>query len=114
MVSPVVPTVGAGLFCQEDFVAQLREVGTRRYHDKHPFHLDMEAGRLTREQVRGWVLNRFYYQKMIPIKDAIIVSKLDTAAERRQWLQRIVNHDGAAPGQGGIEAWVKLAQALAI
>jgi pyrroloquinoline-quinone synthase len=38
-----------GLLTADAFVARLREEGTRRYHDQHPFHQLMHAGQLTRE-----------------------------------------------------------------
>ena len=68
------------------FVARLKEEGEKRYHDRHPFHVKMHAGQLTKEQIQGWVLNRFYYQTRIPIKDAIILSKSEEPTFRRSWL----------------------------
>src|SRR5207247_7469087 len=57
---------------KETFLANLRAIGMTCYHNKHPFHQCMNEGSLTPEQVRGWVANRFYYQKNIPLKDAAI------------------------------------------
>lgn len=37
------------------FAARLREEGARRYHDRHPYHVRMHEGRLTRAQLRQWV-----------------------------------------------------------
>jgi len=93
------------------FAERLRRVGTRRYHDKHPFHRLMNQGRLSREAIGGWVANRFYYQRNIPIKDAAIVSNCPIREVRRLWLHRITDHDGTRQGEGGIEAWLKLAEA---
>lgn len=90
----------------EAFVERLREEGKRRYHDLHPFHVKMHAGELTPEQLRGWVLNRWYYQTRIPIKDALILSKADDPAFRRAWIRRIHDHDD--PG-GGLDLWLRLA-----
>ncbi len=36
----------AGLLDRETFVGNLRAVGQRAYHDKHPFHIAMNEGRL--------------------------------------------------------------------
>ncbi len=99
------------LWDRETFLAQLRTVGSNRYHNWHPFHLYMNAGKLTPEQVRGWVANCFYYQKNIPLKDAAIVANCPLREVRRLWLHRISDHDGLQEGQGGIEAWLKLAEA---
>src|SRR6266446_375726 len=93
------------------FAGRLRQVGTRRYHDKHPFHRLMNQGKLSQEAIRGWVANRFYYQRNIPIKDAAIVSNCPIREVRRLWLHRITDHDGTRQGEGGIEAWLKLAEA---
>ncbi|HWD75692.1 MAG TPA: pyrroloquinoline-quinone synthase PqqC [Solirubrobacteraceae bacterium] len=96
-----------------DFVAELRAQGTR-YHNLHPFHRRMDAGELTREELRRWVTNRFYYQKCIPLKDAAIMANCPEVAVRREWIQRIVDHDGATEGTGGIESWLRLAEALGV
>src|SRR5438876_9734748 len=94
-------------------VAALR-AQSHRYHHKHPFHVLMNEGRLSRAQIQGWVANRFYYQKSIPIKDAAILSNTPDPAIRRRWIGRILDHDGAAEGQGGIDAWLRLAEAVGL
>src|SRR6266403_5065588 len=85
------------LWDRETFVANLRAVGVRAYHDKHPFHLAMNEGRLSPESLRGWVANRFYYQRNIPIKDAAILSNCPVREVRRVWVHRILDHDGVLP-----------------
>jgi pyrroloquinoline-quinone synthase len=104
----------AGLWDRESFTAKLREVGERAYHDKHPFHVAMNEGRLSREALRGWVANRFYYQRNIPIKDAAILSNCPLREVRRMWIHRITDHDGNAENEGGIEAWLRLGQACGL
>lgn len=99
---------------REEFVERLRCEGTERYHDHHPFHVAMHEGRLDREQLQRWVINRYYYQTRIPIKDALIVSKSEDPTFRRQWLRRITDHDGLEPGQGGLELWLRLGEALGV
>jgi pyrroloquinoline-quinone synthase len=99
---------------REEFVERLREEGARRYHDHHPFHLAMHAGTLTREQLQAWVLNRYYYQTRIPIKDAIIVSKSEDPTFRRAWIHRIHDHDGQQPGEGGLALWLRLADGVGL
>ena len=68
---------------ENTFLAKLREVGASSYHDKHPFHVLMNSGRLTPEAIRVWVSNRFYYQANIPAKDAAIVSNCPLREVRR-------------------------------
>jgi pyrroloquinoline-quinone synthase len=98
---------------RDTFAAHLRAVG-QRYHDRHPFHVRMNAGLLTPEQVRAWVANRYHYQNSIPLKDAAIVSNCPLREVRRLWVQRIVYHDGGREGEGGIEAWLRLADAVGL
>ncbi len=98
----------------DDFIARLREEGGRRYHDEHPFHRAMHEGRLSRAQLRAWVKNRYYYQTRIPIKDALILAKSESAAFRRMWIHRIIDHDGAKPGEGGLALWQRLARAVGL
>jgi pyrroloquinoline-quinone synthase len=97
------------------FVSRLRHEGARRYHDQHPFHARMHAGELTREQLQCWVLNRYYYQTRIPIKDALIVAKSEDPAFRRAWLRRIRDHDGdGAEEPGGLAQWLRLARGVGL
>ncbi len=97
----------------EAFVAQLRAQGSR-YHNLHPFHVRMDAGELTRAELQRWVANRFYYQRCIPLKDAAIVSNCPDVEVRREWVKRIIDHDGTSAGTGGIESWLRLGEALGV
>jgi pyrroloquinoline-quinone synthase len=102
------------LLSPEAFVERLRAEGASRYHDSHPFHLAMHEGRLTRDDLRRWVLNRYYYQTRIPIKDALILAKSEDAAFRRAWIRRIHDHDGQTEGEGGLWQWVRLGEAVGL
>ena len=102
------------LLSTQDFVASLHQLGEAYYHDKHPFHRRMYQGSLTREEIQGWVANRFYYQSRIPIKDAIILSKSEDREVRRNWVQRVLDHDGSAGERGGIELWLDLAESVGL
>ena len=99
---------------RDEFVEWLRREGEARYHDRHRYHILMHEGKLTREQLQQWVLNRYYYQTRIPIKDAIIVSKSEDPAFRRMWIRRIHDHDGQAEGEGGLALWLRLAQGVGL
>jgi len=96
------------------FVALLHAIGEERYHHKHPFHLLMHEGKLTRGQLQAWALNRYYYQSHIPMKDAAILARSEDAAFRRSWLKRILDHDGDATYPGGIEKWLRLVEATGL
>lgn len=98
---------------KEQFEQKLRAKG-KRYHIYHPFHIALNGGECTKEQVRGWVINRFYYQVSIPIKDASILANMPDRDHRRMWIQRILDHDGHEGDEGGIEAWLALADAVGL
>ncbi|WP_326655474.1 MULTISPECIES: pyrroloquinoline-quinone synthase PqqC [unclassified Streptomyces] len=92
----------------------MRAVPAERYHDRHPFNVRMHEGALTPDELRRWILNRFHYQRHIPVKDALILAKFDDSALRRSWLRRIQDHDGTVEGEGGIERWLRLGEAAGI
>ena len=96
---------------REEFEQKLREKG-KSYHIYHPFHVAMNGGESSREQIHGWVANRFYYQVTIPIKDAAIMANCTERDVRREWVQRILDHDGVDGEEGGIEAWLRLGEAV--
>jgi pyrroloquinoline-quinone synthase len=96
-----------------EFEERLRELGAR-YHIHHPFNMRMNSGQCTPHQIRGWVANRFYYQINIPLKDAAILSNCPDRHTRRLWTQRLLDHDGTGDDAGGIEAWVRLADAVGL
>ncbi|MDO9317016.1 MAG: pyrroloquinoline-quinone synthase PqqC [Gammaproteobacteria bacterium] len=98
---------------KEEFEQRLRDKG-RFYHIHHPFHVAMNSGQCTREQIQGWVANRFYYQTTIPVKDAAILANCNEREVRREWVQRILDHDGTEGLEGGIEAWLRLAEAVGL
>ena len=96
---------------REEFEKKLRAKG-RLYHIHHPYQLAMNTGASTKQQIQGWVANRFYYQVTIPIKDASIMANCTDRDVRRQWVQRILDHDGVDGDEGGIEAWLRLGEAV--
>ena len=102
---------------REQFEAKLRERG-KAYHIHHPFNVMLNTGKASPEQIRGWVANRFYYQVAIPIKDAAVMSNCTDRNVRREWVQRMLDHDGyelnGVKDEGGIEAWIRLGQAVGL
>jgi pyrroloquinoline-quinone synthase len=99
----------------EAFIDELRTHGNARYHDEHPFHVRMHEGKLSRQELRAWVANRYYYQTRIPIKDALIVAKSEDPAFRRAWVRRVIEHDGTAESpDGGLVLWQRLGAAVGI
>lgn len=99
---------------RDAFEARLRQIGAARYHDKHPFHHRLHGGQCSPDQVRAWVINRYYYQSRIPMKDAAFMSRVEDPALRRAWRSRIEDHDGSADAEGGIARWLKLAEAVGL
>ena len=98
----------------EELEASLRDIGARRYHRLHPFHKLLHGGACTKAQVQAWALNRYYYQAMIPIKDASLIARCENQATRREWRSRLVDHDGDQDGEGGIARWLKLTDGLGL
>ena len=99
---------------EAQFIARFHAIGEERYHHKHPFHLLMHEGKLTRGQLQAWALNRYYYQSRIPIKDATILARSEDAEFRRAWRKRIFDHDGDGTHPGGIEKWLRLVEATGL
>lgn len=99
---------------QPEFELRLRAIGAERYHDKHPFHVALHEGALDQTQVQAWVVNRYYYQKSIPLKDASLIGRAEDVELRREWIGRILDHDGAPGAQGGIDRWLALAEGVGL
>jgi coenzyme PQQ biosynthesis protein C len=102
------------LLTPEELEAALRDIGAKRYHRLHPFHGLLHGGQLTKGQVQAWALNRYYYQAMIPVKDASLIARCEDSEIRREWRSRLVDHDGVEPGDGGIARWLKLTDGLGL
>ena len=102
------------LLSPEELEGALRDIGARRYHRLHPFHGLLHGGKCSRGQVQAWALNRYYYQAMIPIKDASLIARCEDPAVRREWRSRLVDHDGEHEGDGGIARWLKLTDGLGL
>jgi coenzyme PQQ biosynthesis protein C len=98
----------------DELEAGLRDIGARRYHRLHPFHHLLHGGKCSKGQVQAWALNRYYYQAMIPVKDATLIARCEDSDVRREWRSRLVDHDGATPGDGGIARWLRLTDGLGL
>src|SRR5580698_477527 len=107
-------STGSQLLSKPELLSRLQQVGRERYHHQHPFHLMMHEGRLNRGQLQAWALNRYYYQSRIPMKDAAILARSEDREFRTAWRKRIVDHDGERGHEGGIERWIRLAEATGL
>jgi pyrroloquinoline-quinone synthase len=106
--------VNSALLPADALEAQLRQIGQTRYHHLHPFHRLLHDGKLNRGQVQAWALNRYYYQSQIPVKDALLLARLPTAALRREWRRRLEDQDGRDQAPGGGARWLKLAEGVGL
>ena len=102
------------LLSPDELEAALRDIGAKRYHRLHPFHALLHGGKCSKGQVQAWALNRYYYQAIIPIKDASLIARCEDPAVRREWRSRLVDHDGEREGDGGIARWLKLTDGLGL
>ena len=116
-------TNGSAGLTRAELEAVLLGIGAERYHHLHPFHQRLHAGACSRMEVQAWALNRYYYQSMIPVKDAAVLGQMRDPALRRAWRQRIIDHDGDADGSdadahplgnGGIARWLALTDGLGL
>jgi len=98
---------------REEFEQVLR-AKEELYHIRHPLHVKMHSGEMNKEQIQGWVANRFYYQTAIPVKDAAIMANCPERDVRKLWVQRILDHDGFGEDVGGIEAWLQLGESVGL
>jgi coenzyme PQQ biosynthesis protein C len=96
----------------DELETRLREIGATRYHRLHPFHKLLHTGKCSKGQVQAWALNRYYYQAMIPVKDASLIARCPDPEIRREWRSRLVDHDGDGAREGGIARWLKLIDGL--
>jgi pyrroloquinoline-quinone synthase len=64
--------------------------------------------------VQAWALNRYCYQAAVPRKDAALISRAHERGLRREWVKRILDHDGSALEEGGIARWLVLTSALGL
>ena len=106
--------MSGGLMTPAELEAAIRAVGAERYHDQHPFHRLLHDGRLNKGQVQAWALNRFCYQAGVPRKDAALMSRAFDRELRREWIHRMLDHDGGGGEEGGIERWLRLTDALGL
>ncbi len=103
-----------GPMTPDELEHQIRAVGAERYHDKHPFHRLLHSGKLDKGQVQAWALNRYCYQATVPRKDAALLSRTTDRELRREWVHRILDHDGSGTEEGGIERWLVLTDGLGL
>ena len=99
---------------ESELEAALRSIGAERYHNLHPFHRRLHGGKCSLAEVQAWALNRYFYQALIPQKDATILARMQDPALRREWRRRIVDHDGEREGEGGIARWLALTTGLGL
>jgi pyrroloquinoline-quinone synthase len=113
LAAPSSPAVTGEPHARDEFERLLR-AKEKFYHIHHEFHRRMNSGQLDKFAIQGWVANRFYYQLAIPVKDAAVLSNCPEREIRREWIQRILDHDGRQGDEGGIEAWLRLGEAVGL
>ena len=74
----------------------------------------LHGGKLKKPQVQAWALNRYCYQSAVPRKDAALISRCHDRELRREWMHRVIDHDGYGEEEGGIERWLVLTDGLGL
>jgi pyrroloquinoline-quinone synthase len=98
---------------QDQFTAALRRL-RERYWDRHPFHVRLNSGGASPDELRMWVANRWYYQECLAQKNAAIVANCPLPEVRRIWAPRIAFYDGRDETEGGRRDWLVLAEAVGL
>ncbi|MEM9781864.1 MAG: pyrroloquinoline-quinone synthase PqqC [Pseudomonadota bacterium] len=113
---PASPELANGPLGPDALEAALRAIGEERYHHLHPFHRRLHSGGCSIDEVRAWALNRFCYQRVVPLKDSAILARMDDTVLRRIWRQRVIDHDGEMDDhpEGGLRRWLALTDGLGL
>ncbi|MCS6769902.1 MAG: pyrroloquinoline quinone biosynthesis protein C [Candidatus Caldarchaeum sp.] len=93
---------------------QVRKTLADRYFSNHPFMKLFYSGKLTPQQVRAWIVNRYYYQRQVPVKDSVILANCSDPESRKLWLQRLMKREGVGGYRGDVEGWALFAEAAGI
>ena len=99
---------------RDGFLQLLKRETREKYQDRHPLMTMLYSGKLTPKQLKAWIINRFYLQKNIPLKDAAILSNCPETEVRKLWIGRILKREGLAGSIGDVEGWIGFAEAAGI
>lgn len=99
---------------RDEFLRLLETKLKDKYQDRHPLMVMLYSGKLTPKQIRAWIINRFYLQKNIPLKDAAILSNCTESEVRRLWIGRILKREGLGGSIGDVEGWIGFAESAGI
>ena len=99
---------------REEFVEEVKGALEPRYVDKHPFMQALYTGKLSKKQVRAWIVNRFYLQNSIGSKDAAVVSNCPVPEVRRIWISRTLRREGMGESVGDVDGWLEFAEAAGL
>lgn len=96
------------------FIDELRKEGFAGYHHSHPFMRLLHDGKLTKPQLQGWAIQRYYYQRRMPVKNAAIYAQCPLPEVRRVWALRIMRQVVEDGDQGYFELWLKFCDGLGL
>lgn len=94
----------------EQFLDEINKL-EYRYHINHPFDKFLMEGKATKDIIASWVANRYYYQCIIPRKDAAILSNCDSKELRKKWIKNIHDHDDDSAGN---DLWLNFGISLGL
>jgi pyrroloquinoline-quinone synthase len=111
MLPPALAVQRPPRMSDSELAMMLRAEAKARFYDRHPLHAALDQGRLTRDQLRGWAANTYYYQTRLPLIDALIVAKSEDREFRRAWIKRVHDHDDEG---GALVLWQRLGEAIGL
>jgi len=103
----------------DEFIQTFFEVNKNDHkRPPHPWEALFREGKCTKDQLRGWAKERYYFVKQVPTKEYAILYNCPYPEVRRAWLPKAIEEEGedviGKPGKPHPEYWLKLCEALGL
>ena len=96
-----------------EFVSSLLREGDLRYPTDHPFLELFHQGKLSKEQLGQWAINRYYFHRHIPDKDAAVASNCPSDV-RGLWIGKLVEEAGEGGKPSHPDLWLRYCDDLGL
>ena len=98
---------------KNSFVHSLLKEGDKRFPSQHPFMKLFYEGKLTKQQMQGWAVNRYYFHRSIPSKEAAIVANCPDHV-RKFWAEKLMEEDGTDGKPSHPDLWLRFCEDLGL